>query len=131
MDRSSSHSATGTVLKPTGIGLMAGIGLLHLVVAPEHFEQAAYVGVLFVLNFVGAAVAAIGIYKGSPYWGWAFGALVAAASFIVYFVTRTVGLPSFNPSELFEPLGLVALILEGLFVALYLFVVTGGTSTGR
>lgn len=83
---------------------------------------------MFALNFAGVAVAAAGIMRGSFSWGWTLGAVVAAASFIVYFVTRTVGLPSFNPSELFEPLGLVALVLEALFVALYMLVVARGIS---
>lgn len=39
------------------------IGLMHPVLTPEHFEQAAYLGVMFALNFAGAAVAAVGIMR--------------------------------------------------------------------
>lgn len=131
LDTSGSSNAAGTSIRTSAIGLIAGVGLLHLVLAPEHFEQAAYVGGLFVLNFVGAATAGLGIYKGSSSWGWGLGAVVAAASFILYFVTRTVGLPSFNPGELFEPLGLVALVLEGVFIGLYLYAAARGAAEER
>jgi hypothetical protein len=114
----------GTMAKVSGVAMIAIVGLMHLVLAPEHFEQAAYVGVLFALNFVGASIAAVGIARGKLSWGWTLGAVVAVASFVLYFVTRTVGLPSFNPSELFEPLGLVGLLFEALFTAVYLFAMT-------
>jgi hypothetical protein len=83
-----------------------------------------YVGVLFALNFFGAAIAAIGIVRGRLSWEWTLGAVVPVTSFVLYFVTRTVGLPSFNPSELFEPLGLGGLLFEALFTAGYLFAMT-------
>lgn len=125
------QSVPGVTLKIAGITLIALVGLMHLVLAPEHFEQASYVGALFALNFVGAAIAAVGIYRARLSWGWALGALVAAASFVLYFVTRTVGLPSFQSSEFFEPLGVVALVLEALFLLVFILATGRSASMGN
>jgi hypothetical protein len=104
-----------------GILLIAVVGLIHLIESPEHFEAATYLGLLFLANFAGAAVAAYGIYKRLG-WGWALGALVAGGAFVMYIVSRTVGLPSLTEAELFEPMGVASLVVEGLFVGLYLAV---------
>jgi hypothetical protein len=128
MEKLKHKNDIGITSRLTGIVLISVVGLMHLVLAPEHFEQAAYVGVLFALNFVGAAIAGIGIVWSKLSWGWTLGAVVAVSSFVLYFVTRTVGLPGFNPNELFEPLGLVALFFEALFTAVYLFAMTRTSS---
>jgi hypothetical protein len=49
----------------TGIALLVVVGMVHLIEAPEYFEGATYLGVLFLANFAGAILAAAGIYKGS------------------------------------------------------------------
>jgi len=48
-----------------GFVLIVLVGLIHAVDAPEYFAKATYVGVLFVLNVLGALVAAYGIWRGS------------------------------------------------------------------
>jgi len=53
-----------------GIVLIALVGLIHLIEAPEYFEEATYLGLLFLANLVGAAAAAVGIYRRR---GWAWG----------------------------------------------------------
>jgi hypothetical protein len=55
-------------------------------------------------------------------WGWALGALVAGGAFLIYIVSRTGGLPSLTEAEFFEPMGVASLVVEGLFVGLYLAV---------
>ncbi len=44
----------------TSILLILATGAIHLIETPHHLEEAKYVGVLFILNGVGAAVAAVG-----------------------------------------------------------------------
>lgn len=106
-----------------GALLVFAIGLIHLIEAPEYFEAATYLGLLFVVNFVGATVAAYGIYKGLG-WGWTLGALVTGGAFLAYIVSRTVGLPGLTETEFFEPIGIVSLVVEALFLGLFLAVPT-------
>ncbi len=63
------------VVALAGAGLVLATGLIHLVLTPEHLEEATYLGVLFVADFAGSAVAAFGILRRQR-WGWILGALV-------------------------------------------------------
>lgn len=108
-----------------GIILVLATGLIHLIEGPENYEEAAYKGILFFLNAAGAIVAAIGIYRGERLWGWTLGLVVAGGALIMYIISRTVGLPLIGvDDEWFEPIGLASLIVEGLFVVLYAYVMT-------
>ncbi len=103
------------------------VGLIHLIVSDEHFEAATYLGWLFLANFVGATVAAIGIYWGGHRWGWLLGDAVAGGAFVLYVVSRVLGLPGFHPEGVWEWVrldGLFSLGLEGLFMALSLLTIT-------
>jgi hypothetical protein len=97
-------------------------GLVHVIDAPDAFQEAAYKGWLFALNGVGALVAAIGIYLRKRAWGWDLGLLIAVLSIVFYIFSRTVGLPYLppEPDEWFEPLGVISLLAEGLFLAVYI-----------
>ena len=108
------HRGTSTL---TGAALIAVSGLLHLILTPEHFEEAVYLGLLFVANFVGTSVAASGIYWGQR-WGWLLGALIAGGAFVLYLVSGTVGLPGVHEGRLLEPVGVLAKTLEALFLVL-------------
>jgi len=101
-----------------GIALILATGLIHLVSAPDSFGEATYKGLLFVANGVGAAVAAVGIYRGVKSWGWSLGLLVAGATLVAHILSRAVGLPGLEaePDAWFEPMGLASLIAEGLFI---------------
>ena len=103
-----------------GISLIVVVGLIHLIDAPGDLQEAPYQGLLFVANFFGALTAAIGIYRGRR-WGWILGALVAGGAFVGYVISRTVGLPGLPvEEEWLEPLGLLSLLVEVLFMGLYL-----------
>lgn len=105
-----------------GIALIALTGLIHLVEAPDNFEEAAYKGMLFVLNALGAVVAAIGIYRNSRTWGWTLGALVAGGAIMMYIISRTVGLPGLGVDDAWlESSGVAALLAEFLFLAVYAY----------
>jgi hypothetical protein len=113
-----------------GISLIVIVGLIHLINSPGDLEEGSYTGLLYLANFVGALAAAVGIYLGRS-WGWALGLLVAAGAFAGYVVSRTVGLPGLPvEEEWLEPLGVLSLLVEALFVGLYLTVFvrpTGGS----
>ena len=108
-----------------GIMLVLATGLIQLIEGPENYEESAYKGILFFLNALGALIAAIGIYRGEKLWGWSLGLLVTAGALVMYVISRTVGLPGLEvDDEWFEPMGAASLIVEGLFVVVYVYVMT-------
>ena len=107
-----------------GAGLILASGLVHLLLTREHFEEATYLGLLFLADFAGAAVAAFGIYRGYR-WGWVLGALVAAGAFTLYVVSGTGALPGAEGHDVLEPLGLITKAVEALFLGLCVFKLAG------
>jgi uncharacterized membrane protein YfcA len=105
-------------LKWGGVALIVVIGLVHLIDAPDSLEESTIKGVLFLANFLGALVAAFGIYRNDN-WGWALGVIIAAGAFIGYVLSRTVGIFGLPPDEWLEPLGVLSLVVEALFVLLF------------
>ena len=110
-----------------GLVLILVLGAIHLIETPAHFKAAVYLGVLFAMNFAGTLVAATGIFRGAKGWGWTLGALISVLSLIAYLASRLFGLPGFAEAagEWDEPLGTLAMILEGLFLVGWLYVITG------
>jgi len=103
-----------------GISLIVIVGLIHLINSPEDLAEGSYTGLLYLANFFGAILAAIGIYRGRS-WGWGLGALVSVGAFAGYVISRTIGLPGLAvEEEWLEPLGLLSLLVEALFVGLFL-----------
>lgn len=123
-----SHLRPGSAVTLTGAGLILVTGLIHLVLTPGHLEEATYLGLLFLANFVGAAVAAFGLSRGCR-WGWALGALAAGGAYALYFVNGMVGLPGVEGGHLIEPLGLFAKAVEAFFLILCAFVFTRRLAT--
>jgi hypothetical protein len=103
-----------------GISLIVVVSLIHLINSPGDVQEGSYTGLLYLANFFGALAAAVGIYRGKR-WGWALGFLVAGGAFAGYVISRTVGLPGL-PVETgwLEPLGVLSLLVEGLFVGVFL-----------
>ncbi len=112
-------------VKLAAIVLMIAVGLVHLRGAPPHYRFAPYIGVAFVVNFVGALVAAVGIYR-DALWGWLLGVVIAGGALVMYVVSRSVGLPGFEVAvgRWFGPLATIALIVEVPFLALFLVAVS-------
>ena len=81
-------------------------------------------GVGFVANFIGALVAAVGLYR-DALWGWLLGLAVAGGALVMYVVSRSVGLPGFGHAvgRWFGPLGIISLVVEALFIAVFLLAV--------
>ena len=125
---SRSHLRPGSVVARTGAGLILVAGLIHLVLTPAHLEEATYLGLLFLANFVGTAAAAFGIWRGLR-WGWALGALIAGGAYALYFVNGTVGLPGVEHGHLLEPLGLFVKAVEAFFLILCALVLAKDLAT--
>src|SRR5215207_11401899 len=115
-----SDSTVPSTLKLATILLIFAVGLTHLIGAPPHYRVAPYIGVAFVVNFVGALVAAVGIYR-DALWGWLLGVVIAGGAQVMYVVSRSVGLPGFEVAvgRWFGPLATIALIVEVPFLALF------------
>ncbi len=108
-----------SLLTGIAIALIVVTGLIHLIEAPDNMQEAAYKGIMFFLNGGAAFVAAVGIYRGSKSWGWGLGAVVAGGALVMYVISRTIGLPGLGvDTEWLEPIGVLSLIVEGLFVAI-------------
>jgi uncharacterized membrane protein YfcA len=113
-----------------GISSIIVVGLIHLIEAPEELEETTYLGLLFLANFGAAITAAIGIYRNYR-WGWLLGVMLAGGSFVGYVASCTVGLPGLDVEEWFQPLGLLSLLVEGLFLGLYLTIFVGPAKEAR
>ena len=100
-----------------GIILITIVGVIHLILMRGEYEEAHYMGMLFAANFVGAIIAAVGIYRVSL-WGWILGFFVAAGSLVGYILSRTVGLPGMEIESWLDPYGMLSLVLEVIFFAL-------------
>jgi hypothetical protein len=101
-----------------GTALIALVGLIHLLVVPEYFEFATYLGLLFILDALGSFASAAGIYR-RAWWGWPLGVVMAGGAFFMYIESRTIGLPMLNEGWL-DPPGVLSLIVEAIFVGVYL-----------
>lgn len=108
---------TDIKVRRLGAGLLAATGLLHLVLVPEHLEEAAYIAVLFVLGGLAAPVIATGPWQTGKRLAWTGGALIAAGMAAGFAVSRSIGLPGFRETDL-EFAGVSALIELGFLGAL-------------
>jgi hypothetical protein len=100
-----------------GVGLLIVVGLLQLhlphylgeVTSPAGY--ALYPGPVLVATAVAAAAAAVAI--GCNWgWGWILGIGVSVASWVLYVVQETVGLPGLSHLW-WEPTRLLAVVLNG------------------
>jgi peptidoglycan/LPS O-acetylase OafA/YrhL len=110
-------------VRTLGIVLIVIVGLLNfhlphfLLESTTDFNSATYfLEFAFLVNLLGAVVAAVGIYRNLR-WGWLLGMLIVGVSFVLYLVQETVGLPGL-PKMWWEPSRIVSLIVEALFVVL-------------
>jgi len=107
------------ILRGLAIFLIIEVGLTHYFSADHAYEEAWIEGYLFVANFLGALVAAYGIYRRKT-WGWILGLMVAGGAILAYIWSRTTGLPGLPPEEWIDPWGTTAIIVESLFCLLAL-----------
>jgi hypothetical protein len=103
------------------VGFLAAFGsaLIHLVIAPEHMAEAAYVGVLFVVGGVLLGCAAGSILASDFRPAWNLGAALCAGMVVALVLSRTTGLPGGYREGWDEPEAVVSLALELLFLGVY------------
>lgn len=99
------------------IGLLVILitGLIHLYDAPGEYRDAQYMGIFFIIFFLGSIISAIGIYRDQFSWGWMLGGLLVLGAIVGYLLSRTVGLPISGREDWGPPLAYFSIILEVLF----------------
>jgi hypothetical protein len=103
-----------------------GSALIHLVIAPEHMAEAAYVGWLFLASVVLLFPVAWSVVLYDARWAWHLGALVCAGMVVGLVASRTTGLPGGYREGWDEPEAVVSLALELLFLGAYVARVWSG-----
>ncbi len=107
------------ILQWVAIILIVVTGYLHFITAAEEYVEAVYMGWLFFANFVGALVAAFGIFRRKLLLGWALGVVITAGSIVGYIQSRTFGMPGMEVEEWIHPIGLTAVAVEVLFLIVF------------
>jgi hypothetical protein len=112
-----------TPVKTLGIVLIIAVGLLNFHIPHFLLEPAKYSGSasfllesVFLINLIGAATAAVGIYRNQR-WGWVLGIAIAVISALLYLAQETVGLPGL-PQSWLEPSRIVSLFIEASYAVL-------------
>jgi len=105
-----------------GLVLLAGIAWIHFQGIPDKLGETAYLGWSYILLVAGCAAA--GAWLLSDRWraGYVLGLVISAGAIIAYVLTRSIGLPhaTGDIGNWAEPVGVVSLLLEAIFVVLAL-----------
>lgn len=106
-------------MRPFAVALLVVTAAAHLYLAPEHLDEMPYIGVLFILGGVGSLVAAVWLFLRDTPLAWGAGGALCAGMLLALILSRTTGLPDFKEEGL-EPLALVCLVVEALFLGLWI-----------
>lgn len=90
----------------------------HVPVTEDHFEEAAYIGVLFVVLEVAAAALAAWMLRRDDRWAYRLVALTGGLAIGAFLLSRSVGLPQITDDvgNWTEPLAVVSVVAELLMV---------------
>lgn len=97
---------------------MTAAALIHLVLIPEYLEEKAYIGVLFAVSVPPSLWLGVVLWRRYDTRAWVLGAVLALGMAGAFVVSRTFGLPGFDESGEWEPLGLGSLVVELGFAVL-------------
>lgn len=110
-------------LRPWGVILLLITAGVHLPLVPEHLEEAAYVGVLFLLLSAACVVLSVLLVVRDSQLVWFATGVVMMLALLAFVVSRTVGLPDLagDIGNWSEPLGFPALVAEALSLLVVAF----------
>lgn len=99
------------------LGLVA-LALIHVVQLPDTFDEAGYLGGLFIAAAAGCLVLAAVLTRTSDDRAWMAAAGLPALILLGYVLSRSVGLPGFtaDEGEWASPRGLEAMVAEALVI---------------
>jgi hypothetical protein len=105
-------------------------GGIHLALVPEHFEEAAYAGWLFLVDGLAALALAAVLLVTDRRWVWVVSGLVAGATVAAYVLSRTAGLPQLGDDvgSWTDPLSFPALAAEVTVVVVAIARLSGSAS---
>jgi len=126
------HLSTTVILRTTGIVLLMGIAVIHIVQLVPTFQQTPMLGWAFLSLMAGSVIVGAWLIRGhrSPLHLWLPVAGLGAAAIMGYVFTRTFSslLDRVDVGNWTCELGMAALFVEGSLVAIALYAMTLPTS---
>ena len=130
LDHATAHAITSAVLRATGIVLLMSLAVIHIVQLVPTFQQMPALGVGYVWLIAAAVVVGARLVKGHPsaVQLWVPVAALGVAVFAGYAFTRMFSTPLDNQDvgNWSCTLGLAALFVEGLLVAVAAYAISLG-----
>jgi hypothetical protein len=130
LDHATSHAITSAILRASGIVLLMSLAVIHIVQLVPTIQQTPLLGAGYVFLIAAAAVVGARLVKGhqSAVQLWLPVAALGVAVFVGYTFTRILSTPLDNQDvgNWACMLGLAALFVEGLMVALAAYAITHG-----
>ena len=130
LDHATTHAITSAILRASAIVLLLSLAVIHVVQLVPTFQQMPALGVGYVLVIVGTVVVAARLVKGhdSAVQLWLPVAALGLAVFAGYAFTRMFSTPLDNQDvgNWSCMLGLAALFVEGLLVAVAAYAISLG-----
>lgn len=117
-DSSMSGVVNDGIARGVAILGLIGIALIHVLEAPEAFEETLYLGLLFVGAVVASLLLAVTLTRESDARVWRVVGGLPTLILLCYVISRAIGLPGFTTDvgEWTEPLGLASMVAEGLVI---------------
>ena len=129
-DHAASHAITSAILRATGIMLLMSLAAIHIVQLVPTFQQTPLLGVAYVFLIAAAVVVGARLVRGhqSVLQLWLPVAALGVAVFVGYSFTRMLSTPLDNQDvgNWACTLGLAALFVEGLLVAVAAYAISLG-----
>jgi len=109
--------------RATGVGLLLGIALIHLLDGVNQYHEHKAIFGLYVLLMGGTLLVAAFLLRTDSRLAWALVTLMAGLTFLAFVISRTTGFPGFKDDvgNWTESLGLASLFVEGVAVLLGLY----------
>ena len=113
------HLARDLAMRAAGAVGLAGIALIHLLDSISKFHETPYLGWMYVALMLGCLAVAGALVSAHSREAWLAAIVLPASAIVGYTLTRTTGLPQAHGDvgNWSEPLGLAALFVEGVVVA--------------
>jgi Na+/proline symporter len=96
------HSPDDHLRRGAGVAALVGAGLLHAFITPEYVKEKFYIGASFGISFVLCSIVGVWLWRKHDRNAWIAGAMLSGGMILGFLVSRTIGLPGFNESGVWE-----------------------------